>query len=46
MEFLKYALENEKEFLQKIYTVDFQCESEYGVPQLPWVNIEIPRDYE
>ncbi len=46
MEYLKYVLGHQDEFLNKIYTVDFQCESEYGVPQLPWVNLEIPRDYE
>jgi ATP-dependent DNA ligase len=46
MEFLTYVLEHQDEFLNKIYTVDFQCESEYGIPQLPWVDLTVPRDYE
>jgi len=46
MPFLKYVLENQDEYLNKIYTVDFQCLSEYDVPQLPWVDITLPRDYE
>ena len=46
MAWLKYVLEHQDEFVGKFYTMDFQCYSEYGVPQLPWINLEIERSYE
>ncbi len=45
MEFLKTVWENQSKYLNKRYTVDFQCYSEYGVPQLPYTNL-LARDYE
>ncbi len=45
MEFLKSVWDNQSEYVGKQYTVDFQCYSEYGVPQLPYTNL-ISRDYE
>jgi ATP-dependent DNA ligase len=46
MEWLTHVWNNQDKFLNKVYTVDFQCYSEYGVPQLPYCDLSLPRDYE
>jgi ATP-dependent DNA ligase len=45
MEFLAEVLRNPHPYIGKFTTVDFQCYSEYGIPQIPYTTLII-RDYE
>lgn len=44
MEYLRHMLQHADEVIGKLATVRYQCVSEYGVPQIPYV--ESIRDYE
>jgi len=44
MEYLGELLQRRDEVVGKLATVRYQCVSEYGVPQIPYV--EAIRDYE
>jgi ATP-dependent DNA ligase len=45
MPFLKEVWENQGKYINKKYTCDFQCWSEYGVPQIGYCGL-IERNYE
>lgn len=44
-EFLRQVWENQEKYIGKIYTADFQCYSEYGIPQIAYTGL-VERNYE